>query len=366
MKKVTIQNNHAGLVFQKGNLARVLPTGTYWLSWGETLAEYDMSKPFHPAQELNVLLQNAELAALLRVVELGDNEIGLLYRDGLFAEVLQAGKFAFWNGATQYEVVKADTADYRIGESIDKAVLRKPALSPFVRQFKVEPHERGILFVDGKKEAVLEPGNYLFWKNPTDIAVLKADMRQTSADVAGQEVLTKDKAQLRINFTVQYKVTDIVKALCDNKEYERQLYVLMQLTLRELVGRLGFDELMENKAQLGAQAQAEAAEKARDLGVELLSFGVKDIILPGDIREIMNQVLVAEKRAQANIITRREETASTRSLLNTAKLLEENPTLMKLKEMEYMEKIAEKIHGISINGGDQVLDQLRQLFVRQP
>lgn len=39
--------------------------------------------------------------------------------------------------------------------------------------------------------------------------------------------------------------------------------------------------------------------------------------------------------------------------------------LMKLKEMEYMEKIAEKIHGISINGGDQVLDQLRQLFVRQ-
>lgn len=365
MKKVTIQNNYVGLVFQKGNLVRVLQAGTYWLSWGETLDEYDQSKPFHPAQEMNVLLQHADLADLLRVVELGDNEIGLLYRDGLFAEVLQAGKFAFWNGATQYEVVKADTADYRIDAGIDKAVLRRVALNPFVRQFKVESHEQGILFVDGNMEAVLEPGSYLYWKNPTDLTVLKADIRQMSADVAGQEVLTKDKAQLRINFTMQYKVTDIVKALCDNREYERQLYVIMQLTLRELVGRLSFDELMENKAQLASQALADATAKAHDLGVELLSLGVKDIILPGDIREIMNQVLVAEKRAQANIITRREETASTRSLLNTAKLLEENPTLMKLKEMEYMEKIAEKIHGISIHGGDQVLDQLRQLFVRQ-
>lgn len=364
MKKVTIQTNQVGLVFRKGNLAKVLPAGTHWLMWGDELAVYDQSKPFLPQQELNVLVQNAELVALLQVVELRDNEIGLLYRDGLFAEVLQAGKFAFWRGATEYHVVKADTGDYRIPEELDKAVLRKLALFPYVRQHKVEPHEQAILFVDGKAEAIHGPGTYLYWKNATEVTVLKADMRQQTADVPGQEVLTKDKSQLRINFTVQYKVTDIQKALLANKEYERQLYVLMQLTLRELVGRLSFDDLMENKAQIAAQVRTETAEKARALGVEVIAFGVKDIILPGDIREIMNQVLVAEKRAQANIIMRREETASTRSLLNTAKLMEENPTLMKLKEMEYVEKIAEKIQSISINGGDQVLDQLRQLFVR--
>jgi hypothetical protein len=85
---------------------------------------------------------------------------------------------------------------------------------------------------------------------------------------------------------------------------------------------------------------------------------------PGDVKEIMNQVLIAEKRAQANIITRREETASTRSLLNTAKLMEENAMLMKIKEMEYVEKIAEKIHTISLSGGGQIVDQLKALFVR--
>ena len=102
---------------------------------------------------------------------------------------------------------------------------------------------------------------------------------------------------------------------------------------------------------------------SRSMGAEVLGCGIRDIILPGEIREIMNQVLVAEKTAQANTILRREETAATRSLLNTAKLMESNAMLMKLKEMEYMEKIADKVNSISLSGGSQVIDQLRQLFV---
>lgn len=103
--------------------------------------------------------------------------------------------------------------------------------------------------------------------------------------------------------------------------------------------------------------------KAEALGITIASFGIRDIILPGDVKEIMNQVLVAEKKAQANIIMRREETASTRSLLNTAKLMEDNPMLFKLKEMEYVEKIAEKINSISVSGNGVLIDQLRQIFI---
>jgi hypothetical protein len=84
--------------------------------------------------------------------------------------------------------------------------------------------------------------------------------------------------------------------------------------------------------------------------------------LPGDVKEIMNQVLIAEKKSQANLVTRREETASTRSLLNTAKLMDDNPMLFRLKEMEYVEKIAEKIDNISVSGGGVFIDQLRQIF----
>jgi hypothetical protein len=96
---------------------------------------------------------------------------------------------------------------------------------------------------------------------------------------------------------------------------------------------------------------------------EVRYCGVRDIILPGEVKEIMNQVLVAQKKAEANVIMRREETASTRSLLNTAKLMEENTMLFKLKEMEYVEKIADKINSISLSGGNQIVDQLKDIFV---
>ena len=89
---------------------------------------------------------------------------------------------------------------------------------------------------------------------------------------------------------------------------------------------------------------------------------MKDIILPGEIRDIMNTVLIAEKRAQANVITRREEVASTRSLLNTARLMEENQTLFKLKELEYLEKICDNVGNITVNGGSDLLSQLTYIL----
>jgi hypothetical protein len=364
MKKVTINTNFVGLVFAKGELKRVLTAGSYWLFFGETMELYNMSLPFLPMSELNVLLQHAPLAGLLDILEVKDHEIALMYQDNLFKQVLTAGKFAFWKGATAYRFEKADLSTLEIPENIDKNLLEKGQLTPFVRGFKVESYEKGLLFVDGKLSGLLAPGTFYFWKNSTSLLFQKVDMRQQSFDILGQEILTKDKAQLRINFTVQFRLADPVKAVTENRDFDKQLYVLVQLALREWVGRLSFDELMESKNDIPQQVKAASVDNAAQLGVELIDCGLKDIILPGDVKEIMNQVLIAEKRAQANMIMRREETASTRSLLNTAKLMEDNAMLYKLKEMEYVEKIAEKINTISLSGSGQIVDQLKQIFVK--
>ena len=102
-------------------------------------------------------------------------------------------------------------------------------------------------------------------------------------------------------------------------------------------------------------------EKEGELYLEISEAGVRDIILPGEIKAIMNTILVAEKKAQANVIARREEVASTRSLLNTAKLMDENKTLYKLKELEYLEKICANIDNINLNGGNDILSALTSL-----
>lgn len=124
------------------------------------------------------------------------------------------------------------------------------------------------------------------------------------------------------------------------------------------MGKYRIDEILGNKDQISAYVLGKLKEKERQLYVEITDAGVKDIILPGEIRDIMNTVLVAEKRAQANVITRREEVASTRSLLNTAKLMEENKTLYKLKELEYLERICERVGNINVGSNTDLISQL--------
>ena len=223
---------------------------------------------------------------------------------------------------------------------------------------EVDAHEVALLYVDGRFERLLEPGRYFFWRNGRNIDWTPCDLRIRQVDVAGQEILTLDKVALRLNFVCTYRVLDPVRLYREQEDPERQLYAALQLALREVVGHLRFDELLERRNDLGSMV-LEALP--HDGVVEFVSAGLRDVVLPGEIREIMNTVLVAEKKAQASVITRREEVASTRSLLNTAKLMEENATLFKLKELEYLERICEKVGSISLDNASGILEQLRTM-----
>jgi SPFH domain / Band 7 family len=365
MKHVKINSNQAGLVFKNGAYKQVITEGNYWFWRGQTVHVYELTRAFQAPVELNILLQDARLANMLHVVDVKDNEIVLQYENGLLKQALTAGRYTYWKSVIKYEFVYANTGMIEIDAAIDKNMLQNRLVAPYVRTYTVESYEKAVLFVDGKFARVLESGVYYWWKNAVTIAVGKVDSRQQQLEINGQEILTRDKAALRVNAWAQYKVVDIEKALLRNKEYDKQLYVAFQLALREFIAGYGFDELLEKKDALAPFILQQVQEKALALGVEVNGFGIRDIILPGDVKEIMNQVLVAEKKAQANTIMRREETASTRSLLNTAKLMEENTMLWKLKEMEYVEKIAEKISNISLSGNGALVEQLKQIFVNQ-
>jgi regulator of protease activity HflC (stomatin/prohibitin superfamily) len=129
--------------------------------------------------------------------------------------------------------------------------------------------------------------------------------------------------------------------------------------LRKAVAARTLDELLGDKATLDAEIFAYVRGRVEALGIEVLGVGVKDVILPGEMREILNGVVQAEKLAQANVIRRREEANATRSLLNTAKLIDESPVLMRLKELEALEKVTEKIDRLTVFGGlDGVVRQL--------
>ncbi|WP_394748042.1 slipin family protein [Spongiimicrobium salis] len=362
LKRVRINAGKVGLVFKRGDYQKVLTSGTHWIGYKHFVMVYDLTKQFVAPIALELLLQDKNLDAMLHVLEVKDNELLLVSENGNLKKVLSAGRYVYWKTLINLEFLRICLGKIYITEQFNKALFTHPELSPYLRTFEVASYEKAMLFVDDVYTKILDGGTYRFWRNDTSIKIARADMRQLQLEIAGQELLTKDKAAIRINFYTQYKIVDIEASLLVNKDYEKQLYVALQLALRSYIGQYSLDELLEQKEQISKAVLQNIVNAAEGLGVEVLHCGIRDIILTGEMKTIMNQVLVAQKKAQANSISRREETAATRSLLNTAKLMEENEMLFRLKEMEYVEKIADKIGEISVSGNGSMVTQLKEIF----
>ena len=231
----------------------------------------------------------------------------------------------------------------------------------------VPEHYAGVLTVEGKLLGLLAPGLHYYWRFLRDLKVETVDLRLQVLEVAGQEILTRDKVSLRVNLTAGYRITDVLTAFARQAKPVDFLYKELQFGLRAAVGTRTLDELLENKTVIDDVVNTHIKRRVEDsggFGLEVESVGVKDIILPGDMKIILAKVVEAEKAAQANVIRRREETAATRSLLNTAKVMEDNPIALRLKELETLEKVTEKIDKISVFGGlDGVLKDLVKIWV---
>lgn len=209
----------------------------------------------------------------------------------------------------------------------------------------------GMLSVNGRFEKMLTPGVYGYWTFNRRIAVDIIDMRLQTIEVTGQEILSKDKVSLRANLSATYQVEDAEKLRAKIAKPDEYLYREMQFGLRQVLGTRTLEEILSDKGDLDGAIATYVKNKVGEYGLKVTSVGVKDIILPGDMKSILNQVVETEKAAQANVIKRREETSATRSLLNTAKLMDEHPTLMRLKELEALEKVTDKIDRLTVFGG---------------
>ena len=369
-----IKEHERGFLFKEGVFERMLMPGKYrfWSSAFEKGASEvrrvaltePLTKAFTPA-ELAAFKRDPEFAAQTVVLEVPDGFIAIHRVDGLLSEVLPAGKYIFWNQAEKHSFDLYDMSEPEVQEDIPVMLCEKLRAKGFMKCFEVGEAMQGMLLFNGRFERMLEPGHYYFWNNAVSVHVKIAVTRRQELSLNGQEILTKDRVGVRLNFVCSYRVTDCLKAFREIEDYETQFYTAVQLAVREHVAGMTLDELLQQRDIIGEELLNKIRPKAEGLYIEVLEAGIRDIILPGDVREIMNTVLIAEKRAQANVITRREEVASTRSLLNTAKLMDENKTLYKLKELEYLERICENVGSLSVSGGD-LLENLRELLRTKP
>ncbi|MEJ2396269.1 MAG: slipin family protein [Candidatus Thiodiazotropha sp.] len=378
IKRQVIAQHERGLYLKDRSIVKILQPGIYWIFdlVGRVKIEvFDITQPaFSHAYEDVLIKDQVELCnEHFKLVELGEYEVGLVYKNDKLTSVLApASRQLYWKGPVEMRVEVVDIAsDFEVPRALVRLIAHARAneLANAVRAvvYPAEVADKfvGLLFVDGELVKTLGPGLYAFWKYNRNLKVEQVDTRLQAMEVSGQEILTKDKVSLRANLTAQYQITDPVTAVKALSDVTGTLYRELQFALRASIGTRTLDTLLGDKGELDRVVFETVRDKVSEYGVVMKSVGVKDVILPGEMKEILNQVVQAEKAAQANIIKRREETAATRSLLNTARLMDENPVLMRLKELEALEKVTEKIDKLTVFGGlDGVMKEMVRINVR--
>jgi regulator of protease activity HflC (stomatin/prohibitin superfamily) len=375
IQRVTVKKNERGLLLRNGDFERVLQPGTHWLLSALDALQVEVFALEQPAfthhlAEYLMAREPAVVAAEFVRVELGESEVGLRTENGVLVEVLApATRRLYWKGLVDVRVELLDIAESAevpapVASRLVQTQLRQRAVQGLagVLQMQVPEHGAGLLWIDGQVQRLLGAGSYAFWKFNRNVAVELVDLRLQTLEVTGQEILTRDKVALRLNLSATWRYADVLKAHRELAKPAEHLYRELQFGLRAAVGTRSLDELLENKTVIDEVVTAQVATRLEGCGLRLDGVGVKDIVLPGEMKTILAQVVEAGKAAEANVIRRREETAATRSLLNTAKVMEGNPVALRMKELETLERVAERIDKISVFGGlDQVLNGLVKL-----
>jgi regulator of protease activity HflC (stomatin/prohibitin superfamily) len=367
-KRVHVRQHERALLFRRGDFVRLMQPGRYWVwrpgGYSTELADTLATQFAHKLLDLIAVRPGVE--AELRVIELADEQRALVWKNGALATICGAGRYAFWRTPARLEIEVCDVRNFQFEHPRLSAILAHPAAGRFLDAVTVPPQHQALLFRDGRLTSVLEPGLYVFWKQAGQLAVRPVDRREQLADVAGQEIMTSDKVTLRVNLLVSWQVVDAVRAATVVSDVAQAVYREAQLALRAAVGTRTLDALLADKEAMGREVQGILAPRGHEFGVVIRAAGMRDIILPGEMKAILNQVIAAEKQAQANLIKRREETAAARNQANTARLLAENPGLARLRELEALQEILAGAKATFVLGPGDLAAQVRTLIRTEP
>ncbi len=209
----------------------------------------------------------------------------------------------------------------------------------------IHEYECGLLFKDGIYRRTLPPGRHrVFMVNQK---VIKVDTRNRTVSLSGQELLTADNIGIRVSLGVVYKIADAHQSIVRSINFQEELYFLLQVQLRDLVGSLPVDEMLNQRKSIGNTIMENTRSLAADLGLELISVSIKDVMFPGELKNIFAQVVQARQEGLAALERARGESAAIRNLANTAKLIEDHPGLYQLRLIQMLEK--GKGHSICLN-----------------
>jgi len=365
LRRIKVREHERGLLFKDREFKGVLRPGRHFVLDLLRKVRVDVVSvrdAWLNHADLDVIAKSRALGDEAKLLDLKDHERAVVWVDGRVEAMLKPGLYALWTVFHDVRVEVFEARAVRFEHADVVTIAQAKGAGALLEAVTIDAGHAGLFFADGVHKATLGPGVHALWKNVAKARILDVDLREQVVDVAGQEIMTADKVTLRLNAVVTFKVVDPLKAVTVVEDYRQALYREAQLALRGVIGTRELDTLLGDKDAVARELDAIVRGRVAGFGIEVVGLGIRDVILPGEMKDLMNKVTEAKKAAEAALITRREETAAMRSQANTAKILESSPTLMRLRELEVLEKVSQKANLTVVLGEKGLTDRVVKLL----
>jgi hypothetical protein len=291
IREFVVRKHERGMLFRNGDFERFLAPAVYRFFDPQqrvSVERFDLSQPLfeHRLVDYLVRWQPEAVEDLFRTVETGPGQIAIVYRNGHpWTFVPPERRALFWRGVVRITTELVDVATNlvvprRIAQSYmtERQARRSSVFDAAIVVREVPEAHIGLLFVDGQLVRELAPGVHAFWKIGRNVAVELVDLRVKALEISEQELLTKDKASLRVHLNASYRFCDAQLTVRNVRDPIDFLYKEIQLGLRSAVAKRSLDALLEHKGSLDRDVYARVHDKLAALGIDLKEVGVNELV----------------------------------------------------------------------------------------
>lgn len=203
---------------------------------------------------------------------------------------------------------------------------------------QVNEYQRGVHFRLGRFVSIKQPGWRLVW--PIIESMRKVDIRVKAVDVPDQEAITKDNISTQINAVIYYKVKDAGKAIIKVENYRHAVSQLAQTTMRNVVGELELDELLQNRDEASARIKEQVDVLTDPWGIDVENVELKDVVLPEDMKRVIGRQAEAERERRAVVIKALGEVEASDNLRKAAETLAQSPGALHLRTLSTLNDLS--------------------------
>jgi len=204
----------------------------------------------------------------------------------------------------------------------------------------VTEYERLIVFRFGRYKRTIGPG--IVYILPLLERAERVDLRIKTADIAKQDIITRDNIPLTVDTSVFYRVVNPQFAKTKIVNFMKAIYNYVQGALRDVIGSMELDEILTQRERISQEIRKVVDEETREWGIEISQIKIQQIELPENMKRAMAVQAEKEREKRASIIASEGEFEAAKNIAKAAELLSTTPAAIQLRTLQTIQDIAQE------------------------